>query len=84
MTQQNGKKVNAKWVLEVIPKPVAQATSCTSPDSSMTDEKDLRTLMLQSMKDAASVVAAVPELAFRAEDTRAIGLSIFIAKAKTI
>ncbi len=35
--------------------------------------------MIQSMKDAQEVVAAVPDLGFRAEDARAIGLSLFIA-----
>ena len=39
----------------------------------------LKARMIQSMKDAQEVVAAVPDLGFRAEDARAIGLSLFIA-----
>jgi hypothetical protein len=39
----------------------------------------LKDVMIQSMKDAAEIVAAVPDLGFRAEDARAIGLSLFIA-----
>ena len=37
-------------------------------------------VMIQSMRDAAEIVAAVPDLGFRAEDARAIGLSLFIAR----
>ena len=37
-------------------------------------------VMVRSMKDAAEVVAAVPDLGFRAEDARSIGLSLFIAR----
>ena len=40
----------------------------------------LKARMIQSMKDAQEVVAAVPDLGFRAEDARAIGLSLFIAR----
>ena len=40
----------------------------------------LKVRMIQSMKDAQEVVAAVPDLGFRAEDARAIGLSLFIAR----
>ena len=41
---------------------------------------NLRDVMIQSMKDAAEIVAAVPDLAFRVEDARSIGLSLFIAR----
>ena len=37
-------------------------------------------VMIQSMRDAAEILAAVPDLGFRAEDARAIGLSLFIAR----
>lgn len=37
-------------------------------------------VMIQSMRDAAEIVAAVPDLAFRVEDARSIGLSLFIAR----
>ena len=40
----------------------------------------LKDVMIQSMKDAAEIVAAVPDLAFRVEDARSIGLSLFIAR----
>jgi copper chaperone CopZ len=40
----------------------------------------LKDVMIQSMRDAAEIVAAVPDLGFRAEDSRAIGLSLFIAR----
>ena len=40
----------------------------------------LKERMIQSMKDAQEVVAAVPDLGFRAEDARSIGLSLFIAR----
>jgi hypothetical protein len=36
--------------------------------------------MIQSMREAAEIVAAVPDLGFCAEDARAIGLSLFIAR----
>ena len=41
---------------------------------------NLRDVMIQSMKDSAEIVAAVPALGLRAEDARAIGLSLFIAR----
>jgi hypothetical protein len=41
---------------------------------------NLKDVMIQSMKDSAEIVAAVPDLGFRAEDARAIGLSLFIAR----
>jgi hypothetical protein len=40
----------------------------------------LKDVMVQSMHDAAEIVAAVPDLGFRAEDARAIGLSLFIPR----
>lgn len=40
----------------------------------------LKDVMIQSMRDAAEILAAVPDLGFRAEDARAIGLSLFIAR----
>jgi hypothetical protein len=40
--------------------------------------------MIQALRDAAEVVAAVPELGFRAEDAGAIGLSIYISKTKQV
>ena len=43
-----------------------------------TDSK--KDVMIQSMRDAADILAAVPDLGFRAEDARAIGLSLFIAR----
>jgi len=36
--------------------------------------------MIQSMRDAAEILAAVPDLGFRAEDARVIGLGLFIAR----
>jgi hypothetical protein len=41
---------------------------------------NLKDIMIQSMRDAADIVAAVPDLAFRVEDARSIGLSLFIAR----
>jgi hypothetical protein len=41
---------------------------------------DIKEVMIQSMRDAADILAAVPDLGFRAEDSRAIGLSLFIAR----
>ena len=35
---------------------------------------NLKDVMIQSMKDSAEIVAAVPALGLRAEDARAIGL----------
>ncbi len=45
---------------------------------------NLKNVMIQSMRDAAESVAAVPDLGFRAEDARAIGLSLFIARTKRL
>ncbi len=41
---------------------------------------NLKDIMIQSMRDAGEILAAVPDLGFRAEDARAIGLSLFIAR----
>lgn len=41
---------------------------------------NLKDVMIQSMRDSTEIVAAVPELGFHAEDARAIGLSLFIAR----
>jgi len=46
--------------------------------SNSTDSR--KEIMIQSMRDAAEILAAVPDLGFRAEDARAIGLSLFIAR----
>jgi hypothetical protein len=51
----------------------AEPEHAPKPDS-------LKDVMVQSMKDAAEILAAVPDLGFRAEDARAIGLSLFIAR----
>ena len=42
----------------------------------------LKNVMIQSMRDSAEIVAAVPDLGFRAQDARAIGLSLFIARTR--
>jgi len=41
---------------------------------------NLRDVMIQSMKDSAEIVSAVPALGLRAEGARAIRLSLFIAR----
>ncbi len=56
--------------------------TASKPEPAPATPESLKDLMIQSMKDAAEVVAAVPELGFRAEDARAIGLSIYISKSK--
>lgn len=71
---QNGKPGSTKLEISIIGKSEHEAPR-ESPD-------DLCNMMISSMKAASAVVAAVPELSFRAEDARAIGLSIFIAKSK--
>jgi hypothetical protein len=38
--------------------------------------------MIQSMMDSAEIVAAVPALGLRAEDARAIGLSLFLHRRR--
>jgi hypothetical protein len=75
LAQQNGKKVNAKLVLEVVSKVDVK------PETTSDQLKDL---MIQPMKEASEVVNAVPELGFRAEDARSIGLSIYISRTKQI
>ena len=67
---ENGKKGSSKLQVSIIGK---ESTSDLKPDS-------LKEVMIQSMRDAAEIVAAVPDLGFRAEDARAIGLSLFIAR----
>jgi hypothetical protein len=42
--------------------------------------ENLKDGMIQSMMDSAEIVAAVPEIGFRAEDARAVGLSLFIPR----
>ena len=67
---ENGKKGSSKLQVSIIGK---ESTSDLKPDS-------LKEVMIQSMRDAAEIIAAVPDLGFRAEDARAIGLSLFIAR----
>lgn len=50
------------------------------PEHAPKSADNLKDVMTQSMRDAAEIVNAVPELGFRAEDARAIGLSLFIAR----
>jgi hypothetical protein len=67
---ENGKKGSSKLQVSIIGK---DSTSDPKPDN-------LKAVMIQSMKDSAEILAAVPDLGFRAEDARAIGLSLFIAR----
>ena len=67
---ENGKKGSSKLQVSIIGK---ESTPDPKPDN-------LRDVMIQSMKDSAEIVAAVPALGLRAEDARAIGLSLFIAR----
>ena len=67
---ENGKKGSSKLQVSIIGK---ESTPDPKPDS-------LKEVMIQSMHDAAEILAAVPDLGFRAEDARAIGLSLFIAR----
>jgi hypothetical protein len=67
---ENGKKGSSKLQVSIIGK---ESTPVPKADS-------LKEVMIQSMHDAADILAAVPDLGFRAEDARAIGLSLFIAR----
>jgi hypothetical protein len=67
---ENGKKGSSKLQVSIIGK---EASSEPKSDN-------LKDVMTQSMRDAAEILAAVPDLGFRAEDARAIGLSLFIAR----
>ena len=69
---ENGKKGSSKLQVSIIGK---ETTADPKPDS-------LKDVMIQSMRDAADILAAVPDLGFRAEDARAIGLSLFIARTQ--
>jgi hypothetical protein len=59
-----------------------QLSILAKPETTESAQADHKSIMIESMKEAAEVVAAVPELGFRAEDARAIGLSIYISKSK--
>ena len=50
------------------------------PEHAPNSTDSRKEIMIQSMRDAAEILAAVPDLGFRAEDARAIGLSLFIAR----
>ena len=50
------------------------------PERALNSTDSRKEVMIQSMRDAADILAAVPDLGFRAEDARAIGLSLFIAR----
>jgi hypothetical protein len=50
------------------------------PEHALKSTDARKEIMIQSMHDAADILAAVPDLGFRAEDARAIGLSLFIAR----
>jgi hypothetical protein len=67
---ENGNKGSSKLQVSISGK---EAQPDPKPDS-------LKDVMIQSMRDAAEILAAVPDLGFRAEDARAIGLSLFIAR----
>lgn len=67
---ENGKKGSSKLQISIIGK---EASSEPKSDN-------LKDVMTQSMRDAAEILAAVPDLGFRAEDARSIGLSLFIAR----
>lgn len=67
---ENGKKGSSKLQVSIIGK---ESTTDPRPDN-------LKDVMVQSMRDAGEILAAVPDLGFRAEDARAIGLSLFIAR----
>ena len=67
---ENGTKGSSKLQVSIIGK---EASSDPKPDN-------LKSVMIESMRDAAEILAAVPDLGFRAEDARAIGLSLFIAR----
>ena len=67
---ENGKKGFSKLQVSIIGKE-------STPDPKTDNLKDV---MIHSMKDSAEIVAAVPALGLRAEDARAIGLSLFIAR----
>jgi hypothetical protein len=67
---ENGTKGSSKLQVSIIGK---ESTPVPKADS-------LKEVMIQSMHDAADILAAVPDLGFRAEDARAIGLSLFIAR----
>ena len=62
-----------KVEVSILGKAVESEQATSSSDSR-------KEVMIQSMRDAADILAAVPDLGFRAEDARAIGLSLFIAR----
>ncbi len=58
---------------------VSMIGKTADPDPGSTSDA-LKEKMIQSMKDAQNAVTAVSDLGFRAEDARAIGLNLFIAR----
>ena len=80
--QSQGLKKGAEIIVKLTGKNKVEVSilgkAAESEPHSTTD--NLRDVMIQSMKDSAEIVAAVPALGLRAEDARAIGLSLFIAR----
>jgi hypothetical protein len=71
---QNGKPGSSKLELSLV--------SSSSPTPSNNSDL-LKETMLQCVRDAVSIVNEVKdEVAFRAEDTRSLSLTLFIAKTK--
>ena len=67
---ENGKKRSSKLQVSIIGK---EAQSEPTSDN-------LEEVIIPSMRDAGEILAAVPDLGFRAKDARPIGLSLFIAR----
>ena len=73
---QNGKPGSSKLELSLV-------SAATSSSQSSSSSDNLRETLLQCVRDAVSIVNEVKdEVAFRAEDTRSLSLSLFIAKTK--
>jgi hypothetical protein len=70
---ENGKKGSSKLQVSIIGK-------AAEPEHALNSTDSCKEIMIQSMRDAAEILAAVPDLGLRAEDARAIGLSLFIAR----
>jgi hypothetical protein len=75
LAQQNGKKVGAKWVLEVQQR---------QEQKSETMGSELKALMLSSLRDAVEITHAIQGIPWRSEDIQKIGVAMYLSSSRKL
>lgn len=80
LAQQNGKKVNAKWMLEVVQKAsVEPRPTNVQPESTVSD--NLKELLLQCINDAAEVIKSAG-IQFSNDELQKLATTLFIQRSR--